>query len=106
MLDEKELSRQDIAKTLRISPSTLANWEADRREPDTDMVNRLAEYFGVSTDYLLGRTDERKPGTNSPAPNVAADQLKAAFQVILSWPPDKQLDFMDYFEWRASRPLR
>jgi hypothetical protein len=49
-----------------MSKETVAGWEAGRRDPDTAMVVRLAEYFGVSTDYLLGRSDVRGGVAASP----------------------------------------
>ena len=53
--ENKNLSQQDLAKALKVSPSTVSNWEAGKREPDMAMVIAICEYFNVSIDYLLGR---------------------------------------------------
>ena len=48
-----------LSKALNISPSTVGMWEQGRREPDYDNLKRIATYFGVSTDILLGFTNKR-----------------------------------------------
>lgn len=60
--EEKGLTQEELAKILGISRATLASWETGRREPDFETTSKIAEFFGVSIDYLLGRT-------NNPAPN-------------------------------------
>lgn len=47
-----------LAEDLKIGSNTLSQWESGAREPNYDVLCRLAEYFGVSTDYLLGREGE------------------------------------------------
>ena len=56
---EKRLTQEDIASALGTNRATLANWETLRTEPDAQMISRLADYFDVTTDYLLGRTNYR-----------------------------------------------
>lgn len=50
----------ELAKILGVSQSTYALYETDSRQPDYEKINFLADYFKVSTDYLLGRTAEKK----------------------------------------------
>lgn len=64
--ESKELSQKDLASFLGVSPSTIGMYESDKRTPDSDMLNRIANYFDVTVDYLLGRSDIKKPfGTKS-----------------------------------------
>ncbi len=56
---ERNLKQIDVANYLGVSNSAYGNYELGQREPDFATLNKLAEYFGVSVDYLLGRTDER-----------------------------------------------
>ncbi|WHH59118.1 helix-turn-helix transcriptional regulator [Petroclostridium sp. X23] len=58
MRKTKKLTQEDVAKIIGISRGSLAMYETDKREPDRDMLNKLADYFNVSTDYLLGRTSD------------------------------------------------
>ena len=57
---EKGLSQAELAKLLNMGQSTIAMYERNRRTPDPATLNRLADFFDVSVDYLLGRTDKRK----------------------------------------------
>lgn len=58
--EEKKIKQDELAKVLSISPSAVGMYERDEREPNNEITLKLAEYFGVSTDYLLGKTDIRK----------------------------------------------
>ena len=51
------LKQKDIATELNVAVSTVSNYETDSHEPDLDNLCKLADMLGVSTDYLLGRTD-------------------------------------------------
>ena len=52
---KRGLSQADVARELGISRQSYNFYENGKRDPDTAMVKVLAEFFGVSTDYLLGR---------------------------------------------------
>lgn len=56
----KKLLQKEIAKAVGISVRTYQRYETGERTPDTDTLIKLADYFDVSTDYLLGRTDDPK----------------------------------------------
>lgn len=51
-------TQQSLADALGVAQSTVANWEAGRREPNHETTLRLADFFRVSVDYLMGRTEE------------------------------------------------
>lgn len=55
--EDKDLSQKDLASFLGVSPSTIGMYESDKRTPDSEMLKRIADYFNVSLDYLLGRTN-------------------------------------------------
>jgi transcriptional regulator with XRE-family HTH domain len=46
----------ELARELNITSQSLSQYELGRRTPDIDMINKLADFFNVSVDYLLGRT--------------------------------------------------
>ncbi|MGJ0846909.1 Helix-turn-helix [Tissierella praeacuta DSM 18095] len=58
---EREITQRELAKKLNISPSTIAMYETGQRKPDSDMLENIANFFNVSVDYLLGRTDIKNP---------------------------------------------
>ena len=51
------LTQQQIADDFALSRVTYARYEMDDRRPPLDMLEKFADYYGVSVDYLLGRTD-------------------------------------------------
>ena len=52
------VSQVELAKALGVTKQSVSNWENDNIQPSIDMLVRLAEYFSVSTDYLLGLENE------------------------------------------------
>lgn len=59
--EEKGLTQRQFADRFQISPSTIALYEVGKRTPDADTLSKLATFFDVSVDYLLGRTNVRRP---------------------------------------------
>lgn len=53
--EEKELMSKDFAKIMNVEPATVTNWEKGKRFPKDDVLLKIADYFNVSIDYLLGR---------------------------------------------------
>lgn len=51
------LNQKEFAERMGLNPSTIANYESGKREPDYELLVKFADFFGVSTDYLLGRSD-------------------------------------------------
>ena len=54
------VSQEDAAKCLEIAYSTYRRYEQGGTEPTISEAARMAEFFGVSLDYLTGRKDERE----------------------------------------------
>ena len=48
-------SQVDVAEKLSVTKQTVSNWENNNIQPSIDMLIKIADLFGVSTDYLLGR---------------------------------------------------
>ena len=55
---EKNILQKDVAKELNIKNTTYSNWEVGVSEPDIQSLKKLADFFGVSIDYLVGREEE------------------------------------------------
>ncbi len=56
--EQKGLSQDAFSKDIGVSQSTVGNWESGTRQPKMAVLEKIARYFDVSTDYLLGRSDE------------------------------------------------
>ena len=57
----KNLSQSKLSKILGISSSTIGMYEQGRRFPDQTILTKIADFFDVSTDYLLGRNPQNPP---------------------------------------------
>lgn len=55
---EAGLSQYELARRLKMGRSALGNYEQGEREPDIETMKKLATFFGVTVDYLLGREDQ------------------------------------------------
>ena len=54
---EKNISQAKLANAIDVSLAVVCYWETDRSEPTAPNIVKLADYFDVSTDYLLGKSD-------------------------------------------------
>lgn len=64
---EKNISMKKLGEDINVAESTISLYETGKREPDYETLKKIAEYFDVSIDYLLGRVDVRKEATSAPA---------------------------------------
>lgn len=53
------LSQVDLGKRLNVSKQSISNWENDNIMPSVETLVQMADFFSVSTDYLLGRIDKQ-----------------------------------------------
>ncbi|EQF23650.1 helix-turn-helix family protein [Clostridioides difficile CD160] len=56
---EKRITGEEFGKILNVTKVAVSNWESDRRFPDQDTLKNIADYFDVSIDYLLCRSNTR-----------------------------------------------
>lgn len=56
------MSREDLSRRLEVSAMTIRNWERGDTQPNAAQIKALADVFGVSTDYLLGRKEAKENG--------------------------------------------
>ena len=59
--EDKDLYQKDLAEYLKCTQVCYSHYEMGKRDIPTDVLIKLADFYHTSTDYLLGRTDERKP---------------------------------------------
>lgn len=74
------MSQQKLADKIGVSRSTLAMWETNKSQPDLETICLIADLFGTTSDYVLGRTDEPSPSSPDYAPGITEDYV--TFPVI------------------------
>ena len=63
---QKGVSQKELSIELSLSQPTVCAWEKGVKEPSNKSASKLADYFGVSMDYLLGRSDNISPQKEQP----------------------------------------
>ncbi len=58
---ERHITQTELGNIIGLAKTTISGYETDNSEPDYETLNKLANYFEVSVDYLLGRTENRNP---------------------------------------------
>lgn len=56
-----ELTQEYIGKILNVSQRTYSRYENDERAIPIEILSKLADYYGTSVDYIIERTDQKKP---------------------------------------------
>lgn len=63
--EDQDFLQKDIAKFLNIKQQQYSEYEIGKRLIPINYISKLADFYDVSIDYLLGKTDERKPYSKS-----------------------------------------
>ena len=96
---EKGLGQKQMGASLNLSISAISSYEKNVHAPDLKMLCRLAEYFNVTTDYLLGRTEYRC----SPEPlkqYIARDYaIQDMVNTVLSLDKEKQASIVNFVKY-------
>ncbi len=74
----KGLTQVQFAEIFNISSGTIAMWETNKRVPDTSMLIKIAEFFNVTVDYLLGKSEVPMSNSNNQLEDVYLSLAKTA----------------------------
>lgn len=97
--EEKGLLQSDIAKIIKTTPQAVGLYENEKRDMSPKVILQLSEYFNVTSDYLLGKTDIRNANNDddplglakigfsmkdyNPPTETQKEQIKSLIEVIL-----------------------
>lgn len=81
----RNLLQKDMAKILGVSVSTYCYWEKGDFQPDNEALKKIADYFGVTIDYLLGYEQQAPPPTET-----LTDGEKALLELFNQVPKEQQ----------------
>ena len=73
--EDRGLKRQEVADALEISRASLEYYEKGQRKPDIEVAARIANYYGVSTDYLVGVSAAQVTATENETLKTVCDYL-------------------------------
>lgn len=90
---QKGIGQKNLACALHCSVGTISNYENGIHDPDLNTLVRLADFFDVTVDYLLGRTDCCLPSDKRPA-DIYKGYSVNRFLNLLSLLPEKERLFL------------
>lgn len=94
------MSQSDVAKFLKITRQAYNHYETGQRQPPHDTLVELAKLFGVTTDYLLGNSDQR-------IPHSLDEQLEgidfALYGEVHDLTDEEKKDIIDYIKFKKSQ---
>ena len=89
---EKKLKQDELGEILNVDRTAVGKWEQGKNKPNADMLVVIADYFGVSTDYLLGISNVREESPNKKEPindDGLSDNKKTLLTFAETVPEDK-----------------
>jgi HTH-type transcriptional regulator, competence development regulator len=90
-------TQEEVAGRIGISRARYSHYENGRSEPDTETLNKLADYYDVSVDYLLGRTDDPNETLNNKGSNSSS--LDEINKLVKEYGIE-QFGFFDIEKWK------
>ncbi|MCR6784041.1 helix-turn-helix domain-containing protein [Bacillus thuringiensis] len=94
---ERKLRQEDMAKQIGIARTTYAMYEQGNREPDYNTLIKLATFFEVSIDYLLGTTEMRQ------VTDIQDPELYQWLEDIKNATPQKRAELKKFWEFIIQR---
>jgi len=91
--EKKGFSQKFVAQKLDIKNNTLSGYESSRREPDNEMLSKIAEFYNVTTDYLLGRSNH--PQLTEVEIKERDSDVEEWMKIIESLPEDERKEIED-----------
>ena len=87
-----KINQVKLAEILGTSQATITFWETGKRVPDIDMLCKIADYYGVTTDYLLGRTPMEIEVIHDDPPPLPPEQIEMVFSTEENAPSADELE--------------
>ncbi|MCL6516590.1 helix-turn-helix transcriptional regulator [Alicyclobacillus sp.] len=104
--NERKWSQEELGRRINVTKVSVSGYENGNRMPDTDTLQKIADVFGVSIDYLLGRSDVKEPGEKIPDDQYVSPDERKLLETVRGLPPDKQrqvTQFADFLKSQESK---
>ena len=96
------LTQIQLASMCNITQGTLSSYESGRHDPDIPMLSQMADIFGVSLDYISGRTDDPTPAGSSLREQMSDIQFALSGE-IHDLTDDEMRDILDYVRFKRAQ---
>ncbi|WKY49133.1 helix-turn-helix domain-containing protein [Eubacteriaceae bacterium ES3] len=107
----KRLTQESFANLFYLNKSSISKYEKDKNLPENLLLVKIADYFEVSVDYLLCRTDQPKLLPSNPKPPtceefletyIFSEEEKDAFTSYFSFPETFKQEVLDFISFKST----
>lgn len=95
LITSNGISKNKLLTDIHINKNSFVDWDKNKTIPGGDVVAKIADYFNVSTDYLLGRTDDPSPVGEGAEPSPLRAALLNNFHQLNEEGQEKLTDYSD-----------
>ena len=103
--EEAGYSQATLARKLGVGQSTVGMWENGKNKPQNAYLEKMAEIFVVSTDYLLGRSDTRDDTSQQLEPSIGDIDFALSGE-IRDLTDDEKQDVLDYVRFKRAQKAK
>lgn len=107
---DKKLTQEELGKKINVTKVSISGYENGNRTPDTETLQRIADIFDVSTDYLLGRTENPESSSSNEGKvffmsKIATEfpDIDLMFRDMESMSAEEMKEVYDYIKFRKSQ---
>lgn len=101
LASKKKISIAELERTLDLSNGSISKWNVSH--PNSDPLKKVADYFNVSTDYLLGRTDNPKINNGKSDEDKKEEDLLIAAHIEENLSEEEKEEVMNYIDYLKSK---
>lgn len=94
--EKRKLSQLELAKKLDMPNQNLSNYERGFRQPDYETLNKIADFFDVTADYLLGRSDD--PQLTEKEEKEVDKETKELLNLLDNLPEEERKKYIEKFK--------
>ncbi|QNO15808.1 helix-turn-helix transcriptional regulator [Alkalicella caledoniensis] len=94
---DKKINQLKLAMDLNITQASISKYEIGAREPSLEILEKMSDYFDVSTDYIIGRSDIKKPILNKELKKEEVELLYK-FRKLTSRQKERLYGYLDSLE--------
>lgn len=92
------ICQKELAAYLHVSISSISNYENGIHSPDLKMIGKIARFFNVSTDYLLGHTEYIPPMEELQKEWIGPYRFCDIMDIMIELSPERSRDLIEYIE--------
>lgn len=97
---ENNMTQKDVAKIIHVQPTSIANYESGRNRAPYTKLKKLADYFEIPIEYLLGDSDNVSSLKDD---DESDEDLKELYDIYSSLEDNKKKEVKDFMKWLAHK---